>query len=78
MLGISLFCLLESILLIINSMAILSEKFLAKCKNLTKKITIIDAMDRPFMGEGQGDIINPRNQVAMILYITRHYGKCKK
>ncbi len=35
-------------------------------------------MDRPFMGENQGDIINPRNQVAMILYITRHYGKCKK
>ena len=33
-------------------------------------------MDKPFQGDGQKDIISIKNQVAMILYVTRNYLKC--
>jgi len=33
-------------------------------------------MDKPFQVDGQNNILNVKNQIAMILYVTRNYGKC--
>ena len=32
-------------------------------------------MDQPFQNES--GFVNPKNQIAMLLYVTRVYGKCK-
>ncbi len=70
--GFSIFCILESLLLLANAIAILSDKFLKRCKkNLNK---FLDNIHKPF--SESKNYISAKNQIALLLYVIRRYGKC--
>lgn len=86
--GFSLIYLLESCLLIANALGILSDRFLAKCiihylniyllfwlNSLKFIFFCLDGMDRPMQNENEN--FSAKNQVAIMLYFFRTFGKCK-
>lgn len=65
---------LESILLIINAIAILNEKrFLKKC-NLRFKIDGFDTLSA--QPNSPNDVITSKSQLIMMVFSVRSIGKC--
>lgn len=70
--GLSLFCLVESVLLIINALAILNERrFLRKCKRVLE----LDGLDQESLKHL--DMSSVKGQIGMLLFSARRYGICK-
>lgn len=66
---------LESILLIINAIAILNEKrFLKKCK-IIKDIDGFDTLSA--QPNSPNDIVTSKSQIIMMGFTIRSVGKCK-
>lgn len=68
--------LLESILLIVNAIAILNEKrFLKKCNIF---ILLKDGFDTVSSQPGDvNEVVSSKNQVIMMIFTLRSIGKCK-
>ena len=66
--------LLESILLILNAVAILNEKrFLSKCKSCMS----IDGFDtKSVQPNSPNEVITSKSQIIMMVFAVRSVGKC--